>query len=201
MGEKYAFCFEGGETKQPPIQKSFLFGIVGGKELPLYKIIKMGYADKIDKIKPQTTFGLPESSEGIAMQSAKETYISNVKHWKLFSSVSAFGVQKRVYSVYLKMEHGENTPVSQIHPVIRTESFLNSLLHNMYSTSTCFACSHTFIGRFKLINRHELPSILGEDALKWSKRMSPPPISLLKEMIYIDRRSVRRTGRMIRLQK
>jgi len=191
----HSFCFEGGETKNPPIQKTFLFGIVGGKEIPVYKLVKMDKAESKDKIEPKITFVSPNSD--ISNLTKIRTYTSDIPYWKLFVSASAFGVRKRVHSIYFEITDDLTVPISTIYPIINTNSFRKALLS--YNTSVQH-CDHIFIGRIKFIGRSELPSILGEDALAWAKRVSPPPISLLRNIVHVDKKSVKRTGRLIRLQ-
>jgi hypothetical protein len=93
----YTFTFNGGAVK-PNINsniKFFLFFVVGGEEIPLYRALTEGL---VSRSSDQHDFDIPNS------------FKTSLNVGKLFTSHAQFGHAKQYYSFYFKFKEPENNP-------------------------------------------------------------------------------------------
>jgi len=206
MPEKFDFCFFGGtnENRHPhsnttTICKFFLFGIVGGKENISFELTKTGLVSTSKDASASKALNIPKSF--VDRFKSSTVFTTQICTWKLFTSAVHHGIYRHSYSIYFRLTNDPLIPVSKLISIADTD-YYRACVNNMYpgySTSTSKSMFH-LLGRFQIIPRKELPSILNKDALRWAVRIRQPPIPIFKEMLSVCHESTKK-GRVIRMRK
>jgi hypothetical protein len=96
----FEFEYKGGahKTSEHVNEKFMLFFIIGGKEVPIYQMMREGLV-----VKPEWN---------------KDVYQTEFRYAKLFVSQKGFGIPSRYYPFYIKM-YSESTP----YPLVTVKPF------------------------------------------------------------------------------
>ena len=199
MSMSYIFNFEGGSVNKSSSNditasiKFHLFGIVGGKEVPLYSLLKSGLVkpDAKQELKPSEIFGQAQGNTTTGWYDSTCTsrwLLTDIRYWKIFTGMSAsIGMKKTSHSIYIELADDPKLPVVKIFSLLGTPYI--AALESLKFSVAMLPAHMGFISRFKFVNRNQLPDILDETALGWAKRVFPPPIPLLKEMVSVEENS------------
>lgn len=163
------FSYKGGIAK-PKMQTSnkFLaFSIVGGQEVPLYRLQKEGLITR-----------------DYAAETNESIYLTSHNVIKLFMMRTAFGEQRMMLSLYMRLVDGP-APMITVKPFAEVKD------------STGFE----FRGKVEFLRKKEIFAMLDKDSdsYKFLSKLRTPSISLLKTIITVDKSELRKGVRHVRI--
>ncbi len=197
----FAFAFEGGSFRNSPgIQEKFLLlAIINKKEIFLHQAIKAGivrhierYGDTSEQQQIIDTLGI--TKEDGSKELHQEKYLTEVRTWKLFISISGFGIPKRYYNIYFSLKDmEEKAPILRV-SALSTEVISATSGYGQYTNAR-------FTTKAAILNRDEIEKIITGDSLDIWRKSPPMPIPLARTLIQVDRGALTETIRSIRFKR
>lgn len=161
----FEFEFNGGVRKPGTheTEKFLAFFVVGGKELPMYQLIR----------------------DNLILRSEDDPhkYFTGCNILKVFIGHQGFGVQRRYYSFYMQMTE-EHRPTVRLQSVVERSPYY-------------------FSGKVHFLKKNQIVELLNPDqpSLQYLNRQAIIPVEVIRSLISVDRTSMKKGVRHVRVGK